>query len=166
MQKLIRKLKENDYKLFKIREYETLEIINPENFEVAQDGYRYNSLKNEPEISDWIKLLGKNFYVIGFECNLGDPVIVDAGTEGFPVYFMMHDYWESVCKVAKSFDEFVNYLKTIDRMINIEHQDRDVIRKFVTKLDDEMQTGGYYENLCFEILDEEGSYYKEYEPNK
>jgi len=162
MKNLIKKLQENNYKVFKIVEREQIEIINAEDFESSQDGYRFNSLKNEP-IEDWKTMVGENFYVIGFETDLGDPIIADTGTEGFPIYFMMHDYWESLCKIADSFDEFIDNLKAIEKIINTEHKDRTTIRKFVKSLDKSNNADGFYETLCYDVLKRDGFYYKDFQ---
>jgi len=162
---LINKLKENKYRVFKIVDREQIEIIDSDSFESSQDGYRFNSITNKP-IDDWNKMVGKNFYVIGSETNLGDPIIADAGTQGFPIYFMMHDDWESLEKVANSFDEFILNLKTIDKMINDERQNRSEIRKLVRKLDKENNTDGFYELMCYDVLQKDGFYYKNFKAYK
>lgn len=165
MEKLIKKLKENDYRVFKIVEREQIEIVDADDFNQAQEGYRFNPIKNEP-IEDWNALVGENYYVIGFDTDLGDPIIADAGTEGFPIYSMMHDYWESLEKVANSFDKFIENLKAIEKIINIKHQDRATIRKFVRKLDKENNTNGFYKLICSAVLEKWGFYYKEFKAYK
>ena len=161
MEKLIEKLKENERKFFTVVNTEELEFVDYSDFESAQDGFRYNPVLNEP-IEDWKTMIGENFYVIGFEAMLGDPIIADAGTEGFPIYNMMHDDWESLRKVANSFDEFMENLSEIEKLIN-EHKGRDSIYNLVKKLDDENNTNGFYELICFDVLDEEGFYYDDFD---
>ena len=165
MEKLIKKLKENDYRVFKIVEREQIEIVDAGYFNKAQEGYRFNPLKNEP-IDDWNTLVGENYYVIGFDEDLGDPIIADAGTEGFPIYSMMHDDWESLEKIANSFDEFINNLKSIENIINTPNQDRSTIRKFVRKLDKENNTNGFYKLICSAILEKWGFYYQDFKAYK
>lgn len=165
MEKLIKKLKENDYRVFKIVEREQIEIVDADDFNQAQEGYRFNPLKNEP-IDDWNTLVGEKYYVIGFDKDLGDPIIADAGTEGFPIYSMMHDDWESLEKIANSFDEFINNLKSIENIINTPNQDRSTIRKFVRKLDKENNTNDFYKLICSAILEKWGFYYQDFKAYK
>ncbi len=154
MEILIRKLKENNYKVFKIKDVAILEIIDSDNFVQAQDGFRFNPIKNKP-IKEWNELIGENFYVVGFETSLGDVIIADAGTKGFPIYFMMHDDWDSIMKVANSFNEFIENLKQIENAVNVENQDKEVIQKLVEKLDNENGANDFYEDLCYDILKED-----------
>ena len=107
-------------------------------------------------------MIGENFYVIGFETDLGDPISADARTQGFPIYFMMHDYWEEFYKIANSFDEFIENLKAIENIINVEHKDRASIRKFVKSLDKLNKAGGFYEGLCYDVLKKDGFYYNKF----
>ena len=161
MKNLIKKIKENKYNVFKIVETEQIEFVKAEDFEDAQDGFRFNSVENKP-IDDWKSMIGENFYVIGFETDLGDPIIADAGTQGFPIYFMMHDYWEEFYKIANSFDEFIENLKAIENIINVEHKDRASIRKFVKSLDKANNAAGFYEGLCYDVLKKDGFYYNKF----
>ena len=158
MKKLIEKLKQNDYRTFFVFEREQIEFVDPEDFDYAQEGYRFNPKTNE-QIEDWNEIVGENFYVIGNETDLGDPIIADAGTEGFPVYFMMHDDWESIEKIANSFDEFVANLKAIEELIKVPNQDRETIKNFIETLDEKNNTDGFYQLMCFDVLDEDGFYY-------
>ena len=165
MEKLIKKLKENNYNVFKLKEREQIEIIDADYFNKAQEGFRFDPLKNEP-IDDWNTLVGENYYVIGFDTDLGDPIIADAGTEGFPIYYMMHDDWESLEKVANSFDEFINNLKSIENIVNTQNQDRSTIRKFVRKLDKENNTNDFYKLICSAVLEKCGFYYNDFKAYK
>ena len=158
MKKLIEKLKQNDYRTFFVFEREQIEFVDPEDFDYVQEGYRFNPKTNE-QIEDWNEIVGENFYVIGNETDLGDPIIADAGTEGFPVYFMMHDDWESIEKIANSFDEFVANLKAIEELIKVPNQDRETIKNFIETLDEKNNTDGFYQLMCFDVLDEDGFYY-------
>ncbi len=67
---------------------------------------------------------------------------------------MMYDEWESCDKIANSFDDFINNLKVIDKLINEEHQDVVTLRKFVEKLDVDNDANGFYEDLCYDVLEE------------
>ena len=161
MEKLIEKLQKNDYKTFNVLDTEQIEFVNAEDFERAQEGFRFDPVANH-KIEEWDELIGKNFYVIGFDCTMGDPIIADAGTEGFPIYHMWHDDWDFIKKVADSFDEFIENLKSIEKTIKEKNQTSEGVRKFVENLDNKNSSRGFYEDICFEVLDEEGSYYDEF----
>ena len=93
---------------------------------------------------------------------LGDPILVDAKESNLPVYYIMNEEWENVVPVAKSFNDFIHILKNLDKMINNDKATREQIKDYVTKIDDENGTIGFFENICFDILDEEGEYYNDY----
>lgn len=165
MEKLLNKLKANEYRSFEIMGSQMLEIISEEDIDMAQEGFRFNPIKNEV-IEDWSKIIGDDYYVVGFDTTLGDPIIVDISSEGLPVYTMMIDKWESIRKISNSFDELISNLKELDDRINKQRQDSSDIKKFAISLDEKDHTAGFYETLCFDILDEEGLLYEEYTSKK
>ena len=163
MEKLLETLKNNDYRLFQVMGSEQLEIIADTDLDSAQEGYRFNPIKNEV-IEDWGTIVGDEYYVVGFNSMLGDPILVDTSKENLPVYNMFSDKWESRFPVATSFDELISNLKKLDEMINIKKEPRETIKKFAVDLDDKIHSAGFYEALCFDILDEEGLHYEDYQP--
>ena len=150
---LIKKLDNNDFKAFEIQGHTELEFVNAQDFDEAQYGFRFNPKENK-EIDDWKKMVDENAYVIGRVCNLGDPIIADAGDENFPIYCMMHDDWTSLEKVSNSFDEFIENLKALDKMINLEHQDKNSVLEFVKKLDSK-NGSFFYEDICYYVLNDD-----------
>ena len=165
MEKLLKVLKNNKYRSFEIMGSQMLEIVPETDFDYAQEGFRFNPIKNEI-IEDWGKIIGDEYYVIGFETTMGDAILVNTNEEGLPVYTMITDGWSSMHKIADSFDEFISYLKELDERINVKAESREAIREFTQSLDEKNHTTGFYETLCFDILDEDGLLYDEYQPKK
>ena len=55
--------------------------------------------------------------------------------------------------IASSFDKFIDILKAIDKMINVEHQDKVAIQNYVRKLDEDYKTNGFYQFICADVLE-------------
>ena len=55
--------------------------------------------------------------------------------------------------ISLAFDKFIDILKAIDKMINVEHQDKVAIQNFVTKLDEDYQTDGFYQLICADVIE-------------
>lgn len=81
-----------------------------ENLESMQLGFRDDGEGNQ--IDDWF---GDGYYIVGFDSMLGDPLIVNIDEKGIPVYFMMHDDWDSLTKIANSIEDFAEILKLIEQ---------------------------------------------------
>ena len=165
MENLLKVLKANDYRSFDIMGKQMLEIISNEDLNSAQEGYRFNPIKNE-KIEDWDTIIGEDYYVIGFETSLGDAILVDTSSSELPVYYIFNESWESIKKVASTFNEFIANLKDLDNRINNKHQCKNTIKKFTKSLDEKYSTAGFYETLCFDILDKDGLLYEKYNTNK
>lgn len=161
MEELLKKLEENKYRLFKIIDREQLEIIAPEDLELAQEGFRVYPDEHEP-IEEWANVVGENVYVIGSTCDLGDPIIVDTDDKRLPVYTLFIDDWNIISRVANSFDEFIENLKMLDDKINKEKVSKEELTQIVNHLDNINSSAGFYEGLCFDILDDSGFYADKY----
>ncbi len=108
--------------------------------ENSQRGYRVNGLTGEP-INDWI---GDNYYVIGEDSSMGDPIITDISKEELPIYFMMHDDWSSLEMIAYNIEQFIEILHMIDE----------------TTITDEVEKDNLIAKIK-EIVPEEGFFYWE-----
>ena len=58
--------------------------------------------------------------------------------------------------------EFIENLKQLDQLINVDFADRSTIRKLAKSLDKKYSTMGFYQALCFEVIDKDGTYYKNF----
>ena len=163
MKNLSKVLKLNNYRKFKIKETDQIEIVSGARLKSAQEGYRFNPIKNE-EIETWKQDIGESFYVIGFDNVLGDAILVDTASDNLPVFVLNQESFV-VTPVANSFEEFIKNLKELDIMINTQNQDRATIRKHATALDKKFQTQGFYKGICFDVLDRSGLYYNEFRAN-
>lgn len=161
MNNLLEKLKDSDYKTFKITGEEKIKIVDAKDFKRAQDGYRFDS-KNDEEAYNaltckWKRIFGENAYVVGQTSAPDGVMIANAYRPGFPVCFMKKDdwknlqNWENVKLVAESFDKFVADLKTVEKVINTE-KNKDTLQKFIKNFDEENKTKGFYELICNDIL--------------
>jgi len=88
----------------------TIHLYEKDKIEKMQRGYRYNGLTGEP-IEDWF---GDAYVVIGVETCCGDPIIAKIDEEDLPIYYMFHDDWSTLQKVANSLEQFINMLKKIN----------------------------------------------------
>ena len=140
---------------------EQLEIMSDKDLDYAQEGYRFNPVENKV-IEDWAEIVGNSYYVIGFDSMLGDPILVDTSKPELPVYQMMSEEWEKVYPIAKSFNEFISNLKKLDEMINVKKAPRETVREFAVSLDEAIHSAGFYEAICFDIIDPDGLLYDEY----
>jgi len=86
-------------------------IFSKEVFEDAQIGYRVDD--DGVKIKDWI---GEEYYVIGDDSMCGDPIIVKSDEPELPIYFMAHDDWNSLEKIANSVEDFAKILKMIGKV--------------------------------------------------
>lgn len=159
MEILIKKLEENSFNTFAIKDEPALQITPVIKFNQIQKGYRTTGKKI---IKNWKEIVGNNFYVIGFTTALGDPILADTNNKNLPIYYIFNENWENIPKVANSFDEFISNLKHLDKMINIDNCDRSTIRKFARRLDKKYNTLDFYRVLCFDVIDKDGLYYKDF----
>ena len=74
----------------------------------AQMGYRI--YPDGRKIEDW---LGDEYFIIANDSTCGDPIFINVAEKNYPVYYMFHDDWESVMKVADSLDEYEQILKAL-----------------------------------------------------
>ena len=122
----------------------TIYICTEKDFNDEQAGYRYNGISGEI-IEDWI---GDNYYVIGCDSTLGDPIIIDINDEKLPVYSMYHDDWESLTQIASDYETFIKILKKINEyklnLSTTQEQATKVIEE-IKKIEDKFIT--YWENL-------------------
>ena len=84
-----------------------ISMCSEDDFNKEQEGYRYNS---SGIIEDWI---GDNYYIIGRDSTLGDPIITDINDEKLPVYSMYSDDWGSLSQIASDYETFIKILKKI-----------------------------------------------------
>lgn len=159
MEKLINKLEQNTYQNFTVIDNTEIKLENKNTFSKAQQGYRKNGNKLIPE---WDEFVGEDFYIIGFSTAVGDPIITNIKNPSFPVYYIFNENWNITPLLANSFDEFIENLKQLDQLINVDFADRSTIRKFAKSLDKKYSTMGFYQALCFEVIDKDGTYYKNF----
>ena len=74
----------------------------------AQIGYRV--YPDGRKIEDW---LGDEYFVVGNDSTCGDPIFINVSEKDFPVYYMFHDDWDSVMKVADSLEQYEQILKAL-----------------------------------------------------
>lgn len=159
MEKLKNKLEQNTYQNFNVLDNTELKLSNKTTFNSTQQGYRKNG---KTQIPEWDEFVGNDFYVIGFSTAVGDPIITTIKNSEFPIYYIFNENWNITPLLANSFDEFIENLKQLDKLINVDYADRSTIRKTAKALDKKYSTMGFYQALCFEVIDKDGIYYKNF----
>ncbi len=131
----------------------TIYLYLEDEIDSAQKGYRYNSITNE-KIEDWF---GDEYVVIGNDSCCGDPIIAKIDEENIPIYYMFHDDWSTIEKIANSFEEFMYILNQID---DANLDDRDDCKMLIEKINKEikLESYDYWESLIissFEFFTDE-----------
>lgn len=107
--------------------YDSFGIWPKQMFEEAQLGFRVDEDGNK--IEDWI---GDEYYVVGDNSN-SDPIIVKVDDEKLPIYFMYHDNWDSLEKIANSIEDFSKIVKLIQETdLSNERKVKKLIKKVST----------------------------------
>lgn len=155
MNRLTQRLEKNDFRVFKVNGKEKIKIACADDFEKYQDGYRFDSQDGERVILRWKKIFDDirsdtDAYVIAKETTFGYPIIALATERDYPVCFMKQNDMPRF--IASSFDKFIDILKAIDKMINVEHQDKVAIQNYVRKLDEDYKTNGFYQLICADVI--------------
>ena len=150
-------MKENLKRVFEIEpnelelSYNDVGIGSVEDFEDMQLGYRVDGDGNK--IKDWF---GDEYYVVGFESACGDPIIVKSDEKELPIYFMIHDDWDSIEKIANSVEDFSLILKMIQER---DLQDEKEAQKLIKEIKKIAPKGCTYWEILIqgenEILNEE-----------
>lgn len=104
--------------LEKIKEFTNIEIYEYNSLNEAQIGYSIDSNGNslvEPEEGSW----DSNWVVFGYETRCGDPIVMDLGDKGFPVFSLMHGMgsWEGGTTLADSINLFYKTILTVSLFI-------------------------------------------------
>lgn len=103
----------------RIRELVNFEIFGMDELEEGQIGYRVDasgaSLISGTE-GDW----DEDWMVIGHETLCGDPIVMDLGEEGFPVFSLMHGMgsWEGGTAIADSLEAFLQATKMVRQLVD------------------------------------------------
>lgn len=120
----------------------------------GQIGYRCNS--DYVKIEDWI---GENYFVIGYETLLGDPIIVNIEDSKLPVYSMVHDDWSILYKIANSIDDYRKILKMI---IESDLSEKEIVEKILREI--ELINKGieisYWEDLLLGVYEDVSNFYQ------
>ena len=74
----------------------------------GQIGYRCNA--DYVKLDDWI---GDNYFVIGYEVLLGDPILVNVEDDKLPIYSLVRDDYSICYKIANSLEDYRKILKMI-----------------------------------------------------
>lgn len=74
----------------------------------AQIGYRV--YPDGRKIDDW---LGDEYFVIANDSTCGDPIFINVAEKDYPVYYMFHDDWDTVMKIADSLDQYEQMLRAL-----------------------------------------------------
>ena len=121
--------------------------------ESYQLGYQINGVTGE-KIEDWF---GEEFIVIGEDTALGDPIIAKVDEENVPIYWMIHDDWTSLTKIADSFKVFIQILHLIDDAdLSNETQKENILKEILALADEKAMI--YWESLivnAYEFYNEE-----------
>lgn len=109
---IIEKLEERDLE-FPLDDEDTLEIhlFSRGEFEEGQLGYRINHEgKNLINENGW----HEDWYVIGYEELLGDPIVVDTKDGDFPIFTIAHDANWIPQRLANSLKSFLKKAQSPD----------------------------------------------------
>jgi len=102
----------------KVQKFVGFEIFCIDELEKGQIGYSVDpngvSLISEDEGS-W----SENWIVIGYETLCGDPIVVDLGEDGFPVFSLMHGMgsWEGGTPISDSIKLFSSALISVNQFV-------------------------------------------------
>lgn len=131
--------------------YNDLSIGDIEEFDDMQLGFRVDEKGNS--ISEWI---GNEYYVVGFESACGDPILVKSDEKELSIYFMIHDDWSTLEKIANSVEDFS---KILDIISQYDMQDEKEAEKLIKKIEKIAPKGCTYWTILIktenEILNEE-----------
>lgn len=109
-----------------------------------------------PDLGLWkVPPPGDHWLVVGWD-ELGDPLIADSRSAGYPVYHLMHDPPSEPRLIARNYEGFLNalrFLKSLNADVpaDLERMPPDQRAAAVRKLFDITQTDAYYWELMFAI---------------
>ena len=128
--------------------YGDVVYFSKDNIDKGQEGYRYNSLTEEP-ISDWPD---ENYVIIGIDGSIGDggePIVLKVDESNLPVYYFENLDWNYPTIIADSLDDYIKinniiaeYSKEIEEK-NLNEQDFNHIIEEIKKIND----SSYWINL-------------------
>lgn len=149
-------IKEKLKNLFKVKprmvelSMSDLGLYSKDVFDDAQIGYRID--EEGKKIEDWI---GEEYYVIGDDSMCGDPIIVKSDEPELPIYFMFHDDWDSLEKIANSVEDFAKILKMISE---VDWTQENEVNELKDKINAMTPENSYWESLIrveYENINEE-----------
>lgn len=128
-------------------------LATKDEIEDYQLGYKVNGVTGE-KIDDWF---GEEYVVIGEDTACGDPIIAKIDEDNIPIYWMIHDDWTSLTRIADSFEIFLQILEMIEEIdLSVEEDKDDLIQNIINTTNEKAMV--YWEaliNNAYEFYNEE-----------